>query len=221
MNKILVVAAHPDDEALGCSGAMLKHVTLGDEVHLLFMTNGVGARKPVKSEIESRKKASEESAKLIGIKTINQMNFPDNMMDSIPLLEIIKKIEKIINEIQPNIIYTHHIGDLNIDHQLTHKAVITACRPQPSFYVKKIFNFEVLSSTEWQSSQKNNFIPNYYVDISKHIEKKREILKIYNFEMRNEPHSRSIENTIRLNALRGNTVGVSFAEAFILFREIN
>lgn len=220
MKKILVIAAHSDDEALGCAGTMTKHIADGDSVYVLFMTNGVGARKTNERNTHERKKIAEKACALIGVKAMENFNFPDNKMDSIPLLNIIQVVEEKIRSIQPEIIYTHHIGDLNIDHQITHKAVLTACRPEPKFCVEAIYTFEVLSSTEWQEPEKNPFHPNVFVNISEHIEMKRAILEIYSDEMRKEPHSRSIENAIRLNAVRGNSVGVEFAEAFMLVREI-
>ena len=131
-----------------------------------------------------------------------------------------KEIESRIVHIQPEVVYTHHVGDLNIDHQITHKAVMTACRPQPGFCVREIYAFEVLSSTEWQTNRVIPFSPNVFIDITKFISIKEKVLKIYSGEMRQPPHSRSIDNTLRLNALRGNSVGVDYAEAFVLVRSV-
>jgi LmbE family N-acetylglucosaminyl deacetylase len=142
-------------------------------------------------------------------------------MDTIPMLNVVKSIEDIISKLQPELIYTHHIGDLNIDHQVTHKAVMTACRPEPEFCVKEIYSFEVLSSTEWQTPGLNVFTPNMFIDITKYINIKRDLLGIYTKEMRRAPHSRSIENILQLNSLRGNSVGLNYAEAFSILRKIN
>ena len=218
MNTVLVVASHPDDEALGCAGAIAKHNQNGDKVHLLFMTNGIGSRTKNPDEIKARLESTNNASKILGVHSSENLDFPDNEMDSTPLLEVVKKIEKTINKVQPNIVYTHHIGDLNIDHQLTHKAVITACRPQPGFCVKEIYSFEVLSSTEWQTPGYLPFTPNVYIDISNQIDIKRQALGAYSQEMRLTPHSRSIENAICLNALRGNAIGVGYAEAFFAIR---
>lgn len=218
MNKIiLVIAAHSDDEALGCSGVIARHVAEGDDVHLLFMTDGVSSRSGVGGG-DNRLTFAQDASKILRVSSFANLNFPDNKMDSTSLLDIVKGVENIILELQPEIIYTHHVGDLNIDHQITHKAVITACRPQPGLCVKEIYAFEVLSSTEWQTPGLLPFSPNVYIDITDYIEIKKQVLEAYSEEIRQPPHSRSIENTIRLNALRGNSVGVDYAEAYQIIR---
>jgi N-acetylglucosamine malate deacetylase 1 len=219
--NVLIVAAHPDDEALGCAGTMAKHVASGDKVHVIFMTNGVGSRNTTSnSDIENRQAAARKSADILGVTSMKHFDFPDNKMDTVPLLDIVKSIENVINKLQPEIIYTHHIGDLNIDHQITHKVVITACRPQPSFCVKEIYAFEVLSSTEWQTPGYLPFTPNVYIDVSNQIEIKRKSLEIYSEEMHKTPHSRSFDNMLNLSSFRGNSIGVDYAEAFKLLRYI-
>ncbi|MDH5765753.1 MAG: PIG-L family deacetylase [Gammaproteobacteria bacterium] len=222
MKRVMVVAAHPDDEAIGCGGAIARHANEGDEVHLVFMADGTGSRNSEKGdgEKQSRNKAACLASELLKVTSVEFLDFPDNEMDLVSLLDVTKKIEKLINKHLPHVIYTHHIGDLNIDHKITHKAVMTACRPQPGMCVNEIYTFEVQSSTEWQTSGYLPFMPNVFVNISEYIEIKRKSLEIYSDEMREEPHSRSIENIIRLSALRGNTVGVDYAEAFNLVRKI-
>lgn len=221
MSKIiLIIAAHSDDEALGCSGTMAKHVASGDEVHVLFMTDGVGARTNDLTKSVERKNVALKAMKLLNISSMQNLDFPDNRMDTVAILDVTQEIEARINELQPEIIYTHHIGDLNIDHQITHKAVMTACRPQPDFCVKEIYTFEVLSSTEWQTPGLYSFEPNVYVDITDFIDTKKQVLTAYTDEMRPPPHSRSIENVLRLNAYRGNVIGKQYAEAFLLIRSI-
>lgn len=218
MNKtILVIAAHSDDEALGCSGTIAKHIKQGDSVHLLFMTDGVASRSGRRDD-EKRLTAAQDAAQILEVSSFTNLNFPDNKMDSIPLLDIVKEIENTIVQTQPEVIYTHHIGDLNIDHQITHKSVVTACRPQPSFCVEEIYAFEVLSSTEWNTPGVEAFSPNVFIDITDYIDIKKQVLEVYSEEMRQPPHSRSIDNALRLNALRGNSVGVDYAEAFELIR---
>jgi N-acetylglucosamine malate deacetylase 1 len=218
--NILVIVAHPDDEALGCSGTIAKHVANGDMVHVLFMTDGVSSRELKAKESSERLTAAQNAANILQVVSFSNFNFPDNKMDSIPLLDVVKEIEAKITQIQPEIIYTHHIGDLNVDHQVTHKAVMTACRPQPGFCVREIYAFEVLSSTEWQTPGLVPFIPNVFVDISESIEIKKKVLEIYSEEMRIMPHSRSIENAIQQASYRGNSVGLCYAEAFVILRAI-
>ena len=220
MNKtILVIAAHSDDEALGCSGVIARHVAEGDNVHLLFMTDGVASRSG-SGDGDNRLTSAHGASKILRVTSFTNLNFPDNKMDSIPLLDIVKEIENTIVQTQPEVIYTHHIGDLNIDHQITHKAVVTACRPQPGFCVEEVYAFEVLSSTEWNTPGVQAFSPNVFIDITDYIDIKKQVLEIYSEEMRQPPHSRSIDNALRLNALRGNSVGVDYAEAFELIRMI-
>ena len=221
VNKIvLVVAAHSDDEALGCAGTISKHVASGHTVHLLFMTDGVGARLVGSDKEAQRQTSAKETSEILGVTSMQNLNFPDNKMDSVPLLEVTRAIGKVILAIQPEIIYTHHVGDLNIDHQITHKAVMTACRPQPGFCVKEIYAFEVLSSTEWQTPGMLPFIPSVFVEISDHIEIKQKVLEAYRDEMHQQPHSRSIQNVINRASVRGSSVGLESAEAFMVLRLI-
>lgn len=219
--KILIVAAHPDDEVLGCGGTIARHASEGDEVYVVFMADGVNAR--IDSEpksVERRNEAAENAARLLGITELHFLGLPDNRLDGLPLLDIVQPLESHIRAIQPEVIYTHHHGDLNVDHRLTHQAVMTACRPQPGLCVKEIYAFEVLSSTEWQTPGYRPFEANVYVDVGGYINAKRAALVSYDEEMREEPHSRSIENAIRQAQLRGNAVGLDYAEAFVLLRGI-
>lgn len=221
MSKIiLVVAAHTDDEAMGCGGTIARHVSEGDKVHLLFMTDGVSSRDNQSNEASERLSAAQLSAKIMGVSSFTNLQFPDNSMDSVPLLEIVRQVETKIVELKPEIIYTHHVGDLNIDHQITHKAVVTACRPQPNFSVKTIYSFEVISSTEWQSPSLLPFMPNIFYDISDYLDIKMQAVEAYIDEMRQIPHSRSLEHIRLLAKHRGYCVGVNAAEAFMLVREI-
>ena len=222
MNKtVIIFAAHPDDEVIGCGGVIAKHTSSGDKVHVVFMANGVSSRNASNQEIGDRQNAAKNAADILGISSIKQFDFLDNEMDTASLLSVVQVIESVIDELQPEIIYTHHIGDLNIDHQITHKAVMTACRPHPDSCVKEIYAFEILSSTEWQTPNALPFSPNAYFCISKQIKAKKKALEAYYAEMQDPPHSRSIKNIMRLNYLRGNSVGVDCAEAFILIRKVD
>ena len=219
-NKVLIIAAHPDDESIGCGGTILKHISNKEEVNIIFLTNGISARSNKSIEINKRKKNLLKAMKLLGVRKFFSLDYPDNKLDTIPLLDIIKKVEKLISKINPNIIYTHHIGDLNIDHNIAHKVAITACRPEPDSLVKKIYTFEVLSSTNWQSPLKNCFVPNHFVEINNQIKKKLLVIDCYKDEIKKCPHTRSKENIVNLAKLRGNSIGVNFAEAFSLIRSI-
>jgi len=218
---ILIVAAHPDDEVLGCGGTMARHASEGDEVYVVFMSDGVTSRTGVESnEVEVRKQAAKDASNILGIvQSPRFLGFPDNRMDTVALLDIVQTLEQVINEIEPEVVYTHHLGDLNIDHKITHQAVMTACRPQPEFCVREIYSFEVLSSTEWSTN--NPFIPNYFVDISDTLELKISAIKAYSSELRTFPHARSIESIKALAKYRGASMGIRAAEAFKVERLIS
>ncbi len=224
MNKtILVVAAHPDDEVLGCSGTMARHASEGDEVYVVFMSDGVSSRTSIESnEVEARKQAAKDASNILGVvQSPRFLGFPDNRMDTVALLDIVQTLEQVINEIEPKVVYTHHSDDLNIDHKITHQAVMTACRPQTGFVVQAIYCFEVLSSTEWGSPSNNKqFNPNHFVDISNTFECKVEALSEYSMEMREYPHSRSIKSVEALAIHRGTSMGMKYAEAFVTERTL-
>ena len=189
----------------------------GDRTQVVFLADGFSSR----DDGDNRDVSAEKSSKILGCEKPIFLNLPDNQLDAVPLLEIVKKLEEVINNFQPNIIYTHHFGDLSIDHQITHKAVMTACRPQPNFCVKEIYSFEVLSATHWQSpSMGNAFIPNYFIDVSGFMEKKIKALQYYNNEMREAPHARSYESVENLAKFRGSLAGVKVAEGFFIERLI-
>lgn len=218
-NTILVVAAHSDDEALGCAGTIAKHVDNGDNVFVVFMTDGVAARGSSAGSNE-RYAASEAALSVLGVKKAFRFSFPDNQMDSVPLLSVVQQVETVVAEISPNIVYTHFAGDLNVDHQITHKAVMTACRPQSWCSVKEIYCFEVLSATEWSPRTSPSFIPNKVVDITAYWDQKIAALSAYKSEMRCFPHSRCLKSVEALANLRGCTHGVARAEAFYVERII-
>jgi LmbE family N-acetylglucosaminyl deacetylase len=218
-NKILIISAHPDDEILGCGGTIIK-LKRKSEVKTLFMTNGVSSRdKSSLKKIIQRRNQSKKLFNHLSLSKPTFFNFPDNKMDSVPLLQIIKKIEKYINFFRPDIILTHNENCLNIDHQKTFEAVITACRPVKNNFVKAILGFEISSSTDW-NLKKKIFSPNFFIDISKEIDKKIEALKFYKTELRKYPHSRSVKSVKSLASYRGTSCGVSYAEAFYLYRYI-
>ncbi len=220
-DKILIIAAHPDDEILGCGGTIAK-MKNKNNIQIIFMTNGVGARGANRiKEIKKRKKASIKLFNFLNLPKPTFYNFPDNQMDKVPLLKIIKKIENKIKIFRPKTVITHYSNCLNIDHRITFEAVTTACRPINNLSVKKILSFEVPSSTDWALFKGKKFEPNYYVDISNHIKDKLEFIKFYKDELRKYPHSRSIQSIKSLASFRGVSCGVKFAEGFYLNRFVD
>jgi len=225
--KVLVVAAHPDDEILGCGGTITRHINESDSVHVMILAEGITSRSHTNEEGEKQKElsklaqAAQKANEILGVTALTLHNFPDNRMDTLDRLDVIKKVNGVVEKIQPEIVYTHHAGDINIDHRRTHEAVITVCRPQPGNSVETLLFFEVASSTEYQVS---GFAPpfnaNWFVDISSTFEKKLEALLAYTTEMRDWPHSRSVKAIEHQARWRGASVGVEAAEAFILGRRL-
>jgi LmbE family N-acetylglucosaminyl deacetylase len=224
-SNVLVLAAHPDDEVLGCGGSIAKFSDEGAIVHVAFLADGVFARggdeKNRQEELFTRRSAAQKACDILGVKSISFDDFPDNRMDSVPLLDIIQVIEALIDKHQPSIVLTHQAGDVNVDHRCVHEAVVTACRPQQNHSVKTLLCFEVPSSTEWQlPGSAPVFAPNWFVDISATFDRKIAALEVYEEELRAWPHPRSRKGVEHLQHWRGATVGVNAAEAFVLGRQL-
>ena len=218
-NKILIIAAHPDDEILGCGGTILK-LKEKKNIKVVFLTDGVSARKSNIKLKNKRKKECLDLFKYLKLDKPHFLNFPDNQLDKIPLLKIVKKIEKILLNFKPNIVFTHFENCLNIDHQIAYKATITACRPLKKSSVEKILSFEVLSSTDWAAFNNKSFQPNYFVNITNQIKDKIKSISFYKSELRKYPHSRSLKAIETLARSRGTSSGFKFAEAFFIVREL-
>ena len=164
------------------------------------------------TELNLLKQDAIEANRILSVNEVKFGNFPDNRFDSVPLLDIVKVIEKVKNELKPDIVFTHYKNDLNIDHQITYKAVLTATRPMKGECVKEIYSFEVLSSTEWNYPL--SFSPDVFFDISDHMEYKKMAMQIYKSELNDYPHPRSLEG-IEISAKNwGLKVGYKYAEAF-------
>lgn len=217
--RILVVAAHPDDEVLGCGASIARHVASGDCVEVLILGEGIASRKGVgnkKRKIQLLRNEARKANKLLGVNKLTILRFPDNSFDSIPLLEIIHSIESVVDKYRPHIIYTHHHGDVNIDHQRVSCAMQAICRPTKDSYIEEVFAFEVPSSSEWNFRNDSVFSPNIFADIQHYIEMKVNALESYNSELRAFPHPRSLEYIRALALVRGAQSGMISAEAFCL-----
>jgi len=234
--KILVVSAHPDDEVIGIGG-ILKKLSKTNEISILFLADGITARKKaghenvskydvnkqdeiqMKKEIEIRKKHAKNALRILGVNKMKFLDLPDNELDLVPFLKIVKEVEKEIINIEPNIIFTHHHNDLNVDHRIAFKSVITAARPLKDSKIKTLYSFESISSTDWNVPYK--FRPNEFVDISNEINFKIKALKEYKNEIRDTPHPRSPE-MLKAVAMRwGGLYGFKFAEALELIYDRN
>jgi LmbE family N-acetylglucosaminyl deacetylase len=225
-DKILILAAHPDDEVLGCGGTIARFTNEKRDVYIAILGEGVTSRYTHREqadirELENLHDSSKRVSKLLGVKELFLHDLPDNRFDTIPLLNIVKIIEALIDKIKPSVVFTHHGGDLNIDHSITHRATLTATRPIAGNSVKQVYAYEVPSSTEWVFGQfAKDFHPNVFINIESSIEKKVQAMEIYESEVRAFPHPRSPE-ALRTVAKRWGCVsGLGTAEAFELIREI-
>jgi len=219
--NILVIAAHPDDEVLGIGAAIARWSREGHRVSVLFLTDGVGARGTNVKAARMRRQAAFRCADILRSEIVGFCGFPDNQLDTVPLLQIAKKIEDTKNETKPDAVYTHFWGDLNIDHRRACEAVLTAFRPQPEERCKDVFAFEVASSTEW-GVPSNAFRPNHFIEVSiADVEKASSAYQTYSAEIRLEPHARSFGAFQARRMLRGREIGVAWAEGLMPIRCVN
>lgn len=220
--KILIVAAHPDDEVLGCFGTVSRLIQEGYEAYTLILGEGKTSRDNQRDvalrtqELSELNHEIQHANKTIGIKEVFVYNFPDNRFDSVDMLDIVKVISEVKEKIQPTMIFTHYEHDLNIDHKITYQAVITATRPMEKESVKEIYSFEILSSTEWNYPL--TFSPNTYFDISSTLEQKLNAMQAYQSELCSFPHPRSLKGIVLNAEYHGMRVGIKQAEAFKLVR---
>jgi LmbE family N-acetylglucosaminyl deacetylase len=224
--NILVVAAHPDDEVLGCGGTIARLTQEGHDVYIAILGEGITSRYEKREEadqtlVKELQGRCKKAAELLGAKDLFLYDLPDNRFDTVPLLDVIKIIEGLIERLQPQVIFTHHGGDLNIDHVIVHRAALTATRPVGDQPVREIYAFEVPSSTEWSFQQFDpTFHPNVFVDISKTVNVKIKALSCYNTEVRAFPHPRSPEAICAISRRWGTVVGREAVEAFEMIRSI-
>lgn len=226
-SAVLVVAAHPDDEVLGCGGTIARHAEAGDEVHVLILGEGVTSRdsrrdnQKRRKDIASLDRAVAAAAKTLGVAKVHRAYLPDNRFDSVDLLDVIKEVERVVEIVHPDRLYTHHAGDLNIDHRIVHQAAVTAARPMPGGSVSTVLAFEIPSSTEWQGANSDRpFLPQVYREVTRTLKKKLKALGAYRSEIRPYPHPRSLRSVEILARHRGTAAGMEAAEAFMLVREL-
>jgi LmbE family N-acetylglucosaminyl deacetylase len=224
--SVLIVAAHPDDEILGCGGTAARLVQEGREVYFAILGEGITSRHENREAADPAclsvlHRHAQAAASIIGVKDILLYKFPDNRLDTVPLLQVVKTVEDVIERLKPEVIYTHHPGDLNVDHGVIHRAVLTATRPMAGQPVREIYAFEVPSSTEWAfGGLQPVFRPNVFVDVASTIETKIAAMACYETETREFPHPRS-PDALRAVARRwGSVAGCHAAEAFELVRSI-
>jgi len=225
--NVLVVAAHPDDEILGCGATLARHAAEGDRVRAFILAEGAMARVGIgdapigATDTEALRSSARAAAKKIGAEPPRFEGLSDNRLDRFDRLDIIKCVEAAVAEFEPAVVYTHFGDDLNIDHRITCEAVLTACRPLPEATVRAIYAFETASSTEWAlASSGAGFQPTHFVDATAYLRHKIAALACYDTEMRAFPHARSIAAIEALARWRGASIGREAAEAFMLLREV-
>jgi len=227
MNRVLVIAAHPDDEVLGCGGTIARLAQEGHDVYIAIMGEGITsryqAREPAdQALVEVLHVQTRRVAELLGAKDVFLFGLPDNRFDTVPLLEVVRILEGLIEDLNPEVVYTHHGGDLNIDHALVFRATLTATRPMKGRPVKRVYAYETASSTEWAFQKFSPaFYPNVFVDISHTLDIKLQAMQLYESEVCPSPHPRSLQ-ALRVIAQRwGSVVGLDAAEAFELIRYVH
>jgi len=225
-DAVAVIAAHPDDEVLGCGGTIARMARDGRPVHILLIADGVSSRGVpdhlrAEPELVVRNKAAERACKILGCLSVQLLGLPDNRLDSLDLLDVVKAIEDFLQKHKPSTVFTHHAGDVNIDHRVVHDAVIAACRPLPEHFVNELLFFEVPSSTEWRPPGSGQvFDPSWFFDVADVLDVKLKALEAYRDEMRAFPHPRSFVAVEALARWRGASAGFEAAEAFILGRKL-
>ena len=220
--SILCIVAHPDDEALGMGGTIIKHIAKGDEVNIIIFSVGESSKLEGDVNTSRRINSAKEWSNIVGSKIVHLFDYPDQKLDTIPKLELIQNLEKILKAIKPGIIYTHHEGDINHDHQIVNHAVLTALRPMNAMGLKpEIRTFETISSTE-QAPYTDRYIfkPNFYVNIDDVWKDKINSLKAYKNELGIYPHPRSNKALEALAIKRGTESGLKKAEAFCIIRKL-
>jgi len=217
MNKVLVIAVHPDDETLGCGGTLLKHKANGDEIHWLIGTQ----TSPESDFYKIRTKEIDTVTQMYHFDSVHNLALKTMQVDEYSMSELIGKISKIINEVKPNIIYLPFKGDVHSDHRHIFDAAYSCTKSFRYPFIEKIYMIETLSETEFAPSTKeDSFVPNVFVDITEFMEKKLEIMQVFKSEIAEHPFPRSLRNLEALATLRGATAGSEYAESFMLLKEI-
>ena len=222
MAKILIIATHPDDETLGCGGTILKHKAVGDTVHWLIVTSIKEESGFAASVVEARQQEIKTVSSMYGFDGVYDLDFSTMQLDDIPFAKLIGIISDVVGQVEPDIVYLPFISDVHTDHQIAFKAAYSCTKSFRYPSIKKIVMMETLSETEFAPSTKeDSFIPNMFVDITRFIDHKIDIMKHYKNEIGQPPFPRSERNIRALATFRGATAGCEYAESFMILKEIN
>jgi len=213
-NRVMVIAAHPDDEVLGCGGVMALHIRAGHDVSVVI---AAGRSAEESGTGRSQSSMTQQALAELGVKDIAQLGLPDQKLDTLPILQIVQLLEREVERVLPTVIYVHHHGDVNRDHRVIHEAAMVATRPTRD-HINVVYAYETASSTEW--GYPRSFNPDTFVDIGDVLEMKTRAMELYSDELRDYPHPRSIEG-LRAKAVHtgvANCLGPM--EAFVTIRRI-
>ncbi len=213
--RVLVLAAHPDDELLGCGGTLALHAQQGDEIHSIIVCEGESLR--YGEGQAGQKGAMHRAAEILGVSRVECLGFPDQRLDTFTLTDIISPLEKVARELKPHLVYCQYGGDINRDHELLFKALLVATRPTEE-YIQQVLAFDTASSTEW--AYPRSFIPDTWVDISTTLQTKLNAMACYKSELRDYPHPRSLEALTNKAKAWGNQVCLEAAEVFMTIRKV-
>ncbi len=217
--KVMVVAAHPDDEILGAGATLARHASVGDQVHACVLAEGATSRYDDQM-VDTLHECGKRAGDLIGFSSVRFDHLPDQRLDTLPLIEVTQRIEELVDTVRPEVIYTHFPWDVNSDHAVVAKCLWTACRPYRFPFVRCIAAFETPSSTEWAiPSEQHRFQPNRFVDVSSTLDLKLDAMRCYSTEIRPYPHPRSLRALQERAAYWGSVSGFAMAEPFMVLRE--
>ena len=225
MEKVLVIAAHPDDEVLGMGGTIAKLVKEGSVVDVLIVTDGSSSQYRESDRlgeiIEAKKLETRNCANVLGVRDIYYGGLPDMKLDCTPHIDINQAIERVIDKVQPDTVFTHFWGDVNMDHQNVYKSTLVTVRPVLGQVVRNLYCYRVPSSTEWTPNKEDTmFMPNYFVDIEQYAEQKYKAFACYSTELRDYPHPRSVQYLRESDKAAGLRVGMLAAEEFVMLRKL-
>lgn len=220
MQKILVVAVHPDDETLGCGGTLLKHKTQGDEIHWMIVTAMTAECGFTPEAIARRACEMDTVAQMYGFDSVHRLGFPAAKLDEVPMSQLVAAISKVFQSVQPNQVYLPFQHDVHSDHQHAFAAAYSCTKSFRYPSVRKVMMVETLSETDFAQSASGGFVPNLFVDVSDQFDRKIEILRIYESELGTHPFPRSEESIAALATLRGAAAGCKYAESFMMLKEI-
>jgi LmbE family N-acetylglucosaminyl deacetylase len=219
VTRVLVVAAHPDDELLGPGGTLARHARRGDEVHAVILSDGATSRYPGEM-VTVLADCAQKAAKVLGLTSTRVLSLPDQRLDTLPLIEVTRTVEAVVDEVRPHVVYTHYPGDVNVDHGVVARAVWIACRPYVLPRLRRFAVYETPSSTEWQwPFEGGPFTPGLFVDIGRTLEDKLAAMECYESELREYPHPRSLRALRERAAGWGSRVNRPAVEAFQVLRE--